>query len=157
MCEYVLKKRGVESVKNVCSKHLDLKRPQIKNPTLSAAANQIRSMLFVETKQNLDEMMMFDTHVIFAKSIGVKDTKIHHALTQQLEKHVRNFENRQELLNAILDLKQEDKCMKCKSNENNAVGMPCGHMIYFWMCLQDTHFCWLCSQRETEKIRVYKA
>ena len=131
LCEYVLKKRGVEYVRNVCSKHLDLKRPQIKNPTLSTAANQIRSMLFVEAKQNLDEMMMFDHHVKFAKSIGVKDTKIRHALMQQLEKHNRNFENRQELLNAIMDLNQEDKCMKCKSNEKNAVGMPCGHMIYY--------------------------
>ena len=73
-------------------------------------------MLFVEAKQNLDEMMMFDSHVKFAKSTGVKDTKIRHALMQQLEKHNRNFENRQELLNAILDLNQEDKCMKCKSN-----------------------------------------
>ena len=157
LCEYVLKKRGVEYVRNVCNKHLDLKRPQIKNPTLSTAANQIRSMLFVEAKQNLDEMMMFDPHVKFAKSIGVKDTKIRYALMQQLEKHNRNFENRQELLNAVMDLNQEDKCMKCKSNEKNTVGMPCGHMIYCWSCLQDTPFCWLCSQRLTEKIRVYKA
>ena len=86
-------------------------------------------MLFVEAKQNLDEMMMFDPHVKFAKSIGVKDTKIRHALMQQLEKHDRNFENRQEILNAIMDLNQEDKCMKCKSNLKNAVGMPCGHLL----------------------------
>ena len=66
---------------------MNLKKPQIKNPTLSTAANQIHSMLFVEAKQNLDEMMMFDPHVKFAKSIGVKDTKICHALMQQLEKH----------------------------------------------------------------------
>ena len=59
---------------------MDLKRPQVKNPTPSAAANQIRSMLFVEPKQNLNEMMMFDLHVKFAKSIGVKDIKIRHAL-----------------------------------------------------------------------------
>ena len=81
---------------------MNLKRPQIKNPTLSTAANQIRSMLFVEAKQNLDEMMMFDPHVKFAKSIGVKDTKILHVLMQQLEKHDRNFKNRQELLNAVM-------------------------------------------------------
>ena len=120
LCEYILKNRGVEYVKNVCSKHLDLKRPQIKNLTPSTAVNQIRSMLFVEAKQNLDKMMMFDPHVKFGKSIGVKDTKICH------EKQDRNFENCQELLNAILDLNQEDKCMKCKSNKNNAVDMPCG-------------------------------
>ena len=87
-------------------------------------------MPFVEAKQNLDKMMMFDPHVKFAKSIGVKDIKIRHALMQQLEKHDRNFENRQELFNAILDLNQEDKCMKCKSNKKNAVGVPCGHMIF---------------------------
>ena len=75
-------------------------------------------------------MMMFDPHVKFAKSIGVKGTKICHALMQQLEKHDCNFENRQELLNAVMDLNQEDKSMKCKSNEKNAVGMPGGHMIY---------------------------
>ena len=113
-------------------------------------------MLFVEAKQNLEEMMMFDPHVKFAKSIEVKNTKICHALIQQLEKHDRNFENRQELLNSIMDLNQEGKCMKCKSNEKNVVGMPCGHTIYCWTCLQDTQFCWLCSQRSTEKIRVYK-
>ena len=81
-------------------------------------------MLFVEAKQNLDKMIMFDLHVKFAKSTGVKNTKIRHALRQQLEKHDRNFENHQELLNAILNLNQEDKCIKCKSNEKNAVGMP---------------------------------
>ena len=114
-------------------------------------------MLFVEAKQNLDELMLFDTHAKFAKSIVLKDTKIRHALIQQSEKHDRNFGNRQELLNANLDLNQEDKCMKCKSNEKNAVGMTCGHMTFCWTCLQDMHFCWLCSQRLTEKIRVYKA
>ena len=116
----------------------------------------MRFMLFVEAKQNLDEMMMFDPHVKFAKSIGVKGTKIRHALMRQLEKHNRNFDNRQELLNAILDLNQEDKCIKCKSNEKNAVDMPCGYMIFCWTCFQDTHFCMLCSQRLPEKIRVYK-
>ena len=114
-------------------------------------------MLFVEAKQYLDKMMMFDPHVKFAKSIGVKDIKIRHAPMQQLEKHDRNIEIRQELLNAILDLNQEDKYMKCKSNEKNAIGMPCGHMIYCWTCLQDTHFCRLYSQQLTEKIGVYKA
>ena len=99
--------------------------------------------------------MMLDPHVKFAKSIGVKDTKICPALMQQLEKHDRNFENCQELLNAILD--QEDKCMKCMSNKKNAVDMPCQHIIYYWTCLQDMHFCWLCSQQLIEKIRVYKA
>ena len=91
-------------MKNVCSKHPDLKRPNlIKNLTQSVAAKQIRSMVFVEAKQNLEEMIMFDPHIKFAKNIGVKDIKICHALMQQLEKHDRNFYNRQELLNAILD------------------------------------------------------
>ena len=122
--------------------HLDLKRPRIKNLTPSAAANQIRSMLFVEAKQNLDEMMMFDPHVKFAKSIGIKDNKIRHTLMQQLKKNNdRNFDNCQELLNAILDLNKEHKCMKSKSKEKNTVGMPCEHMIFCWTCLQDTHFC----------------
>ena len=43
----------------------------IKNPTQSAAANQIHSIFFVEPKQRLEEMMLFDPHAKFAKKRGV--------------------------------------------------------------------------------------
>ena len=33
MCEFVLKKQAVKYVEKVCQKHLDLHRPDIKNPT----------------------------------------------------------------------------------------------------------------------------
>ena len=33
MCEFVLKKQGVNYVEKVCQKHSDLHRPGIKNPT----------------------------------------------------------------------------------------------------------------------------
>ena len=46
MCEFVLKKQGVNYVEKVCQKHSDMHRPDIKNPTRSVAANCLRSMLF---------------------------------------------------------------------------------------------------------------
>ena len=46
MCEFVLKKQGVNYVEKVCQKHSDLHRPGIKNPTRTIAANHLRSMLF---------------------------------------------------------------------------------------------------------------
>ena len=47
-----------------------------------------------------------------------------------MEKNNCNFSNCQELLNLILDVEKEDKCIKCKNKERNAVCMLCGHMIF---------------------------
>ena len=165
MCEFVLKKQGVNYVEKVCQKHSDLHRPSIKNPTGSVAANRLRSILFHQMRNNavakqrsqrLEDLMLFDPHVKYAKSIGVEDTKIRYALWKQMEKNHCNFSNRQELLNAVLDLKKDDKCLKCKNTEKNAVCMPCGHMVLCWECIQDTPSCWLCSQCISEKIRVFQ-
>ena len=165
MCEFVLKKQGVSYVEKVCQKHSDLHRPDIKNPTRSVAANRLRSMLFdqmrntaaaKQRKQRLEDLMLFDPHVKYAKSIGVEDTKIRYALWNQMEKNHCNFSNRQELLNAVLNLKKDDKCLKCKNAEKNAVCMPCGHMVLCWTCAQVTSSCWLCSQWISEIIRVFQ-
>ena len=77
--------------------------------------------------------MLFDPHVKYAKSIGVEDTKILYALLSQMEENHCNFSNLQELLNAILDLKKDDKCLKCKNAEKNAVCMPSGYMVFCWI------------------------
>ena len=98
----------------------------------------LRSMLFHQMRntaaaekrnQRLKDLMLFDPHVKYAKSIRVEDTKIRYALLNQMEKNHCNFSNRQELLKAILDLKKDEKCLKCKNAEQNAVCMPCGHMV----------------------------
>ena len=109
-----------------------------------------------QRNQKLEDLMLFDPHVKFAKSIGVENTKIRYALWNQMEKNQCNFSNRQELLNAILDLKKDDKCLKCKNAEKNAVCMPCGHMVLCWTCVQGIPSCWLCSQCISEKIRVFR-
>ena len=109
-----------------------------------------------QRNKKLEDLMLFDPHVKYAKSIGVEDTKIRYALLNQMEKNQCNFSNRQELLNAILDLKKDNKCLKCKTAEKNAVCMPCGHMVLCWTCVQDTTSCWLCSQWISEKIRVFQ-
>ena len=99
-----------------------------------------------QRNQRLEDLMLFDPHVKYAKRIGVEDTKIRIVLLKQMQKNHCNFPNRQELLNAILDFKKDDKCMKCKNSEKNAVCMPCIHMVLCWTCVQDTPSCWLCSQ-----------
>ena len=133
MCEFVLKKQGVNNVEKVCQKHSDLHRPDIKNPTQSVAANCLRSMFFHQMlntaaakqgNQRLEDLLLFDPHEKYPKSIGVEDTKIHYALMKQMEKNYCNFSNRQELLNAILDLKKDDKCLKCKNAEKTQYACP---------------------------------
>ena len=100
MCEFVLKKQGVNYVEKVCQKHSDLHRPSIKNPTGSVAANCLRSILFHQMRNNavakqrsqrLEDLMLFDPHVKYAKSIGVEDTKIRYALWKQMEKKSLQF------------------------------------------------------------------
>ena len=45
-----------------------------------------------------------------------------------MENNHCNFSNRQELLNAILDLKKDDKCLKCKNVEK----MQCACHVGTW-------------------------
>ena len=97
-------------------------------------------------------MMLLDPHVKYAKGIGIENTKIRYALLQQMEK--KYFSNCQELLNLVLDIEKEDRCIKCKQGKKNAVCMPCGRMIFCWTCIQDIYSCWLCTQSLSETIRV---
>ena len=46
-----------------------------------------------------------------------------------MEKNNCNFSNCQELLNLVLDIEKEDKCMKCKNKEKNQ-----------FACLMDTRY-----------------
>ena len=56
-----------------------------------------------ERKQRLEDIMLLDLHVKYAKSVGIEDTNICYALWKQMEKNDCNFPNRQELLKVILD------------------------------------------------------
>ena len=84
--------------------------------------NQTQSTVAAEQiSQRLEAMKLLDTHLKYAKSIDIEDTKIHYALLQQMEKNNCKFSNCQKLLNLVLDIKKKGKCMKCKNNEKNAV------------------------------------
>ena len=105
----------------------------IENPIRSTATNQLRTMLTNQIQntvtaeqrsQRLKAMMLLDPHVKYAKSIGIEDIKIGHALLQQMEKNNCSFSNCQELLTLVLNIKKEDKCMKCKNKEKNLDCMP---------------------------------
>ena len=126
LCECVLKKQGVKYVEKVCQKHPGLHRPNIENPIRSAATNQLPTMLTNQTQntvtakersQRLEAMMLLDPHRKYAKSIDIEDTKIRYALLQQMERNKCNFSKCEELLNLVLDIEKEDKCMKCKNKE----------------------------------------
>ena len=64
--------------------------------------------------QRLEDLMLLNPHVKYAKSIGVEDTKTRYALLNQMEKNHCDSSNRQELLKSILDLKKDDKIFKIK-------------------------------------------
>ena len=143
MCEFVLKKQGVNYVEKTCQKYLDLHQPDIKNPTRSVAANRLRSMLFQQLQntaaaeqrnQRFEDIMRFDPHVKYAKSIEVEDTKIRYALLKQMEKNNCYFPNCQELLNAILDLKKDDKYLKCKNAKKCSMHALWTHGTLLDMC-----------------------
>ena len=127
-------------MEKVCQRHPDLHRPNIENPIRSAATNQLRTMLTNQTQntvaaeersQRLEAMMLLDPHVKYAKSIGIEDTKIRYALLQQMEKNNCDFSNCQELLNLILDIEKEDKCMKCKNKEKKRSLHALCHNYYY--------------------------
>ena len=69
MCEFVLKKQGINYVEKVCQKHSDLHRPGIKNPTRTIAANHLRSMLFDQMRR---QSKVFLTHVESATATETK-------------------------------------------------------------------------------------
>ena len=90
--------------------------------------------------------MLFDPDVKYARSIGVEDTKIRYALLKQMEINHYNFSNRQELLKTILDLKKDDKCMKCKNVEKKC-SMHALRTHGALLDMRSRHpSCWLCTQ-----------
>ena len=185
MCEYVLKKQGVEYVKNICLNFPKLHRPQIANPSQSSAAKCIREILKYHgevkitdprEKERRDEemeveMLMFlDPHIAYAKKIGIGEDSIQKALVHQLKTKHCKFSSCEDLLNAILDqtkeltfaeqakrLAEENKCTKCKKEDRNALCMPCGHLIVCWKCVLSMDCCWQCNKELEEKIRIYKS
>ena len=92
MCEYILKKRGVEFVKNEVKKHLDLKRSIITNPAsvqlvgdwmkylqpqpelqTSPAFTNFRKL---EMWQSINNEMDHGENVRILKTLGFREAKI---------------------------------------------------------------------------------
>ena len=143
--QIVLKKQRVKYVEKV--RHPGLHRQKRENPIRFAATNQPRTMLTnqiqsavtsEERSQRLEAMMLRDPHVKYAKSLGIEDTKIRYS---KIGKNYCNFSNCQELLNLVLYIEKEHKCMKCKNTEKNTVCMPCEHMMFGWTCIQGIYSC----------------
>ena len=88
MSEFFLKKQGVKYVEKSRSDAFRFTSTRHKNLTRSVATNRLRNMFLQQIRnaaaaeqrnQRLEQIMLFDRHVKYAKSIGVED-KIRFAL-----------------------------------------------------------------------------
>ena len=96
-----------------------LKKILYKKPNSIRYSKSVTFNAIHRTETKNREMILFDPHVKYAKSIGIEEIKMRPAFNKQLEKSNCNFVNPQEVLNAILYLTKKDKCMKCKSKKKN--------------------------------------
>ena len=123
MCEYILKKRGVEFVKNEVKKHLDLKRPIITNhASVQLVGNLIKylkpqpelqtSTAFTNSRklkmwQSINNEMDHVENVRILKTLGFVEVKIRRVLTQRYEEHNNNFYSFNDFFQALLDAPED--------------------------------------------------
>ena len=155
LCEYILKKRSVEFVKNEVKKHLDFKRPIITNPTSIQLVDnlikylkpqpELQASAFTDSRklkmwQSIDNEMDHGENVKILKTLGFGEAKIRRVLTQRYEEHDNDFYNFNDFLQALLDVpedrqmtvaearkivEEEVKCKRCKKKERDVVFKPC--------------------------------
>ena len=123
LCEYILKKRGVEFAKNEVKKHLDLKRPIITNPASVQLVGDLIKYLKpqpelqtspaftdsrkLKTWQSINNEMDHGENVRILKTLGFGEAKIRRVLTQRYEEHDNNFYNCNDFLQALLDVPED--------------------------------------------------
>ena len=123
MCEYILKKKGVEFVKNEVKKHLDLKRPIITNSASVQLVGDLIKYLkpqpelqtspaFTDSRklkmwQSINNEMDHGENVRILKTLGFGEAKIRRVLTQRYEEHDNDFYNFNDFLQALLDVPED--------------------------------------------------
>ena len=109
LCEYILKKRSVEFVKNEVKKYLDLKRPIITNPASVQLVGDLIKYLKPQPElqtspaftnfrkfkmwQSINSEMDHGENVRILKTLGFGEAKIRRVLIQRYEVHDNNFYN----------------------------------------------------------------
>ena len=187
MCEYILKKRGVEFVKNEVKKHRDLKRSIITNPASVQLIGDLMKYLkpqpelqtsastdFRKFKMwlSINNEMDHGENVRILKTLGFGQAKIRRILTQRYEEHDNNFYNFEDFLQALLDasedrqmtlaearkiVEEEGKCKRCKKEERDVVFKPCKHLGVCFRCSESLTRCNICDVKIDEKVRVYRS
>ena len=125
LCEYILKKRGVEFVKNEVKKYRDLKRPIITNPASVQLVGDLMkylkpqpelqtSLAFTNSRklkmwQSINNEMDHGENVRILKTLGFGEAKIRRILTQRYEEHDNNFYNFEDFLQALLDAPEDQQ------------------------------------------------
>ena len=123
LCEYILKKRGVEFVKNEVKKYRDLKRPIITNPASVQLVGDLIKYLKLKPElqtspaftnsrklkmwQSINNEMDHGENVRILKTLGFGEAKIRRVLTQRYEEHDNNFYNFEDFLQALLDAPED--------------------------------------------------
>ena len=185
MSEYILKKRGIEFVKNKVKKYLDLKRPIITNPASVQLVGdlikylkpqpELQTSAFTDSRklkmwQSINNEMDHGENVRILKTLGFGEAKIRHVLTQRYEEHDNNFYNVNDFLQALLDVpedrqmtlaearkivEEEGKCKRCKKEERDVVFKPCKHLGVCFRCSEFLTRCNICDGKIDRKVGVY--
>ena len=173
MCEYILKKRGVEFVKNEVKKHLDLKCLIITNPpSIQLIGDLIKylkplpelqtSPAFTDSRklkmwQSINNEMDHGENVRFLKTLGFGEAKIRRVLTQRCEEHDSNFYNFNDFFQALLDVPQDRQMTlaearkiveeegKCKSCKKEERDVVFKPCKHLSVCFQCSEFLTRCN------------
>ena len=166
LCEFLLSKQGVAYVKNVVEENLKLNRAQIHNASKSEAVQEIRGLLKAnEVKRvdlrgdrNMDQILKSNKHVNYIRSVGVEERRVKHAVSSLLRR-TQEFDQ-DDLWREVFSLpKNLDNllCPSCSKREQDTFLIPCGHLGLCWQCEKESKpFCWVCRERPTKIVRLYR-
>ena len=166
LCEFLLRKQGVNYVKKVVKQNLKLNRPRVYKESLAMAAQPIRDLLKedkvkridLKAEKNLDHTLKFNKHVNYARSAGVEERRIKHAVSSLLEQNP-NFDQL-ELFDKIFSLPfnlDDMLCPRCRVRERDTILFPCVHLGLCWQCESDSQpSCFVCRSKPNKAVRMYR-
>ena len=111
LCEYLLKNKGVDFVKDIVKGFVSLNRPPVPNPTPKRKLQGLEKLVNypslakhqpllpplidprggVDVKEKVERQMLLGRNVEMAKPLGFEDRKISRVLTKRFQKHKENF------------------------------------------------------------------
>ena len=111
ICEYLLKNRGVDFVKDIVRRFVSLNRSPVPNPPPKSKLQGLEKLVnypsltkhqppfpllidprgVVDVKEKVEREMLLGRNVEMAKLLGFEDRKISRVLTKRFQEHNENF------------------------------------------------------------------